>query len=1154
MANSVDNLELEKLNAQIDVWIDDEAYGEIQSRVIVGEKTGKPSTNELKDFFLKLNYCTSNEKEEELWQRLLDVDREQITVKNVDNKGLPIDNDWFHLLYAKLLRAKIQQRADSDCYIRRLDNVAAYLERHLPQYKKEDDWGTRLTLMCLMELSAICQHLESQGYSERARRVIQDSKHRVATHKGKENKAQAEEKAAYEFYELWARYNIGVAYFHQRKYRQAVQEFNRIIWQVKKWAPEDKDGIKGKSDTKTAEYRGYLTFFKNHKGNELLLMPAKLYRAEVQLKLQMAYHTLATLSSHEKGRHNKYKGWGSDHQQIKADIIRTQAYQQLGRLDKSWDTLNEIYSFFVVEDQGKLKRRRDYVFPKEEQIHKFPGLGQRFFDILIEDHLQWINLDGEDEKDNERDNKDLRHLVKYSEIVDINDYNHSVDDFQCYLTALVNAFKTYWKLVKHNANNRRGYFQQVAKYLGWFAKASEFKAKDCSSDAIKEVRQKIVPIAKQLYAANKDRILEEEPGLGYKNEKESNCLYCSAEGIDLRRIDPEHYAWFTQDMLSLYEDFPESISEETTKSDKKRFVNRLLELERMERNDLRINGLKLHYKLFEPEELLRQRDNSDSGSKLSPVEYAKWLCRREFGQNMIESFSGLLSCDGRSEHDLSLDDVFASDDYEKTMQEWDDYFVRHLESPSVHEHDTKENEFYFIGLQRWNSSSPAKGYSVGGGYLLYHLNKDREVDLGIVIDPGFDFVRNLFHSGFSLDDIDIVLISHAHVDHIRDFESIVTLIYELGKKKKRERRVHVILSLGTYERLEHIIESPGFRYFIEPYIIDIDREIDEDYFENLGDKTGAVNFSFEPVPGKKKGLSHRIERFRAILPEDEGAGGYWVRIMPTRAYHNDHTDYSDSFGFLIKLKDSLKGEEITFGNTGDTKWVYPDMLVQDNEHKFEDIAEQYKDCDALIVHLGSLVKRDRDEETYSFKKFVQCAPCDGVLLDVDNKYFCEKQVRDENHPYLVGMLRLLSSLASNPKSVDGECGVPLILVSEFGEELKGRIRTDFVHRLQQTYGDNLVFLPVDVGTNVQLRNKLGKLNNEERGNKCTCKVWCVQCQKFEDIFDARFKMFGNDNALYCVCKTCLKAIPADVLQTTLSKLYEVGYDIITKTNNDNKNR
>jgi hypothetical protein len=149
---------------------------------------------------------------------------------------------------------------------------------------------------------------------------------------------------------------------------------------------------------------------------------------------------------------------------------------------------------------------------------------------------------------------------------------------------------------------------------------------------------------------------------------------------------------------------------------------------------------------------------------------------------------------------------------------------------------------HLAGLQRWNSSSPAQGRWTGRGYLLYHTDKYGTVDLGIAIDPGFDFVRNLFHGEFSISNIDIVLIGHSHVHHVRDFEAIVQMLTDLKKLgNKREKCVHVMLSLGVHERLKHIIEDPFYRYHVEAYIVDVLREIERGYFENLS-RSRTIHF------------------------------------------------------------------------------------------------------------------------------------------------------------------------------------------------------------------------------------------------------------------------------------------------------------------------
>ena len=163
-----------------------------------------------------------------------------------------------------------------------------------------------------------------------------------------------------------------------------------------------------------------------------------------------------------------------------------------------------------------------------------------------------------------------------------------------------------------------------------------------------------------------------------------------------------------------------------------------------------------------------------------------------------------------------------------------------------------------------------------------------------------------------------------------------------------------------------------------------------------------------------------MERFRAILPvEDEPAAGLWAKITPTRAYHDDKTNYSDSFGFLIELnnneqKSNMTDVQVIFGYTGDTKWVYPDMpdplgkgrnKDPQKERKIEDITRQYKNCDVLLVHLGSLVGKN-NAGSFSFDLCAQCRK-NGF------EYRCEKVVQDNDHTYLVGLLPLLSSYYDN---------------------------------------------------------------------------------------------------------------------------------------------
>lgn len=84
----------------------------------------------------------------------------------------------------------------------------------------------------------------------------------------------------------------------------------------------------------------------------------------------------------------------------------------------------------------------------------------------------------------------------------------------------------------------------------------------------------------------------------------------------------------------------------------------------------------------------------------------------------------------------------------------------------------------------WSSTSPfvtsaLPGISrpvTGGGYFLSWRNH------GVAIDPGLDFLRNYHDLGgpFSITDIDTVLVSHCHLDHVADLPAIASLVYDSG--------------------------------------------------------------------------------------------------------------------------------------------------------------------------------------------------------------------------------------------------------------------------------------------------------------------------------------------------------------------------------------
>ena len=301
--------------------------------------------------------------------------------------------------------------------------------------------------------------------------------------------------------------------------------------------------------------------------------------------------------------------------------------------------------------------------------------------------------------------------------------------------------------------------------------------------------------------------------------------------------------------------------------------------------------------------------------------------------------------------------------------------------------------------------------------------------------------------------------------------------------------------------------------------MDITKELVIDFGNIQKGNIPPIRF-MQKKPTPKRGSSQIT--WDAVLPGQnrDPENTLEVSVKPTVAYHNDHSDRSDSFGFIVEITDS--GEPVyTFGYTGDTKW-HPKII------------KQYESCDALLVHLGSLIDMP-DKRFQDYKKAKDCYAL----------------VKDKNHPYLSGLLHFLDDLAGTSES-DNK---PLVLIGEFGEELRGGIRQDLWKRLLLAFDKELEIIPVDVGLDVMLcewnrRNSDTTAEREKADTGSDIKieklnqVWCVQCEDHVDIDSVDFERYGHDEALFCVCRTCRRSAPHNVLQEKLRELYEVGVPLI----------
>jgi tetratricopeptide (TPR) repeat protein/ribonuclease BN (tRNA processing enzyme) len=186
----------------------------------------------------------------------------------------------------------------------------------------------------------------------------------------------------------------------------------------------------------------------------------------------------------------------------------------------------------------------------------------------------------------------------------------------------------------------------------------------------------------------------------------------------------------------------------------------------------------------------------------------------------------------------------------------------------------------------------------GGGYFLKWRG------YGIVIDPGFDFLRNFHDAGYHGREIDVAVVSHNHSDHNFDLKALDDLRYELFSR----------------------LRAKGQKAM--PYVLVWDRDTD-----------GATKFPsdtadhrYEPVP-LTSALRHPID----LLTEHDRK--LPLRILPFKVQHETKGDVPHAMGMVLELLDKKGEPAVRIGYTADTAY-------------FEDLHQHLTGCDILIAHIS----------------------------------------------------------------------------------------------------------------------------------------------------------------------------------------------------------
>ncbi len=441
-------------------------------------------------------------------------------------------------------------------------------------------------------------------------------------------------------------------------------------------------------------------------------------------------------------------------------------------------------------------------------------------------------------------------------------------------------------------------------------------------------------------------------------------------------------------------------------------------------------------------------------------------------------------CVERSMNDASADRKVAKyGTYKQAMDSQQKRFLDYLKSRTAKERIYRPGEpavtspnFELISLRRWNSFSPNLGSraaaSVGGGYLIRFWVKDRYI--GIAVDPGYNFLENLFNEGFTIADIDIIVVTHAHPDHTENLTNFFTLLFERNKRMAdeeievgtddnapRDHRVFLLLTEGVFERYESML--PETKTYIRDVVV-------LKASEWRGSEASGAPVRVWTDKGNCCIELDSDMRTGTVKQKDCAAV-----ILAKRAWHDDLTGH-DSIGIVVKYWGEDNQLNI-IGIMGDSKY-----------HR--ELYLDYKDCSVLVAHLGSLISKAYYKEEEKRKHI----PKEAYV----------RMIQQEDHLYLPGLTRLICDLANQNDNKD----FPLLVLSEFGEELRGGLRKDLAKRLGSKELNNklLPIVPADVGLRIDIEKKY---------------IFCSICHCYLpwDVITAE-SVLPHEEALGFVCQDC----------------------------------
>ena len=289
--------------------------------------------------------------------------------------------------------------------------------------------------------------------------------------------------------------------------------------------------------------------------------------------------------------------------------------------------------------------------------------------------------------------------------------------------------------------------------------------------------------------------------------------------------------------------------------------------------------------------------------------------------------------------DLLLDLFMSTDSINVRKSQIHRFLMRpKLAEPLPGSHQTPAIEF--ICMRRYSSPfpllpRPSAFRALGGGYFVRLHGGD--APYGIVVDPGVDFVENLYRSGYSLSDIDMIVVSHDHVDHLGALDPLLSLLHVRAELLSKEDSAGGGGS-GAAGQVKVLVSDSVDKRYKGVKRLKRSSEFEFERFERLMAADGSGRLSSDSFFAGFPAEFEILAISSAVGAEDERRGG-----------HRDLSDHP-SHGFCFRVSEG-RGPSVAI--TSDTP-PPPPPTEKRRWKRWREAWGPAISADILVAHLGSV--------------------------------------------------------------------------------------------------------------------------------------------------------------------------------------------------------